>query len=523
MRHAKRWALLAAAAIGGGLSAPAPALAYVYWGHNNYGLGIGRSALDGSGANDAFIPQPAGAYAFTAGVATDGVHLYAGVHGAGSTVGNTIGPPNIWRAKVDGTAFAPFSQATGHSVSGVGVTATHVYWTSPSLDTSSVGRTPIIGGQQFQSISSTFGEPNPRSCGVAADDTWMYFANPTTYSIGRAELATMGTPSQVVEGEWIKLPTGHQPCGVAIDGDSIYWGTLLEPRANPGDPTSPPGRGVYRADKATGLNSKLLSDGGDEISGVAVFGDYVYFVNHATYRTGAGSIKRASKDGSGSTLTLVSGLSSAWGVAVDAGGTPPPPPPPASAVPLAPPDALSVVCNACSYSPPGPPEVRPDFSRVWTTKKIFAPASWSTPLLSVAGTKAATRSTREARDLRTAAGQSSAEPTSGTGGTAFNYVLPREATVKITLSAVSVGRTKGKTCKRPTPKTRKAKRCDLLKPIATLTRTSHAGTNVVPFSGRIRGKAFKPGKYRAVFTASVGAVSAEAKSVDFRIAADKRP
>ena len=53
--------------------------------------------------------------------------------------------------------------------------------------------------------------------------------------------------------------------------------------------------------------------------------------------------------------------------------------------------------------------------------------------------------------------------------------------------------------------------------IATLRRTGHAGLNKVAFTGRIRGKALKPGRYQAVFTATDAADASRARSLGFTI------
>jgi hypothetical protein len=60
-------------------------------------------------------------------------------------------------------------------------------------------------------------------------------------------------------------------------------------------------------------------------------------------------------------------------------------------------------------------------------------------------------------------------------------------------------------------------RCTRTITIATLTRSAHAGLNKVAFSGRIPGKALKPGRYRAAFTAIDGAGSAPPRSLSFTV------
>ena len=53
--------------------------------------------------------------------------------------------------------------------------------------------------------------------------------------------------------------------------------------------------------------------------------------------------------------------------------------------------------------------------------------------------------------------------------------------------------------------------------IATLTRLGHVGLNKIAFSGRIGGKALKPRRYRAVFTAVDAAGRSTPHSLSFAI------
>jgi hypothetical protein len=64
---------------------------------------------------------------------------------------------------------------------------------------------------------------------------------------------------------------------------------------------------------------------------------------------------------------------------------------------------------------------------------------------------------------------------------------------------------------------RSPRTCQRFTTVVTLTRNAKKGLNAVPFSGRIRGKALAPGRYRAVFTPRSGRVAGKAKTVAFRI------
>ncbi len=102
-------------------------------------------------------------------------------------------------------------------------------------------------------------------------------------------------------------------------------------------------------------------------------------------------------------------------------------------------------------------------------------------------------------------------------GTTFSFRLDRAASVKIAIQKRPAGRRVNGICKPPSHKLRHRPRCTRTIKIATLRRTGHAGANKVAFSGRINGKALKPGNYRAVFTAANGAGRSSPKTIAFTI------
>ena len=73
----------------------------------------------------------------------------------------------------------------------------------------------------------------------------------------------------------------------------------------------------------------------------------------------------------------------------------------------------------------------------------------------------------------------------------------------------------GKKCKKPKKSNAKKKKCDLL--IHTLFRTGKTGQNSVPYTGIVKGKALKPGRHTATFTASGAGGASKAASVSFKI------
>jgi hypothetical protein len=97
----------------------------------------------------------------------------------------------------------------------------------------------------------------------------------------------------------------------------------------------------------------------------------------------------------------------------------------------------------------------------------------------------------------------------------FSYRLDQVAAVTIDVRKVKAGRlVKGK-CKKRKRKNAKKKKCDLT--AHKLFRKGKSGKNSVPYSGRVKGKALKVGKYKAVFTATAEGGKSRSASVGFRI------
>jgi hypothetical protein len=141
---------------------------------------------------------------------------------------------------------------------------------------------------------------------------------------------------------------------------------------------------------------------------------------------------------------------------------------------------------------------RPDFSRVWVTRAVFTPASWNTQV--AVGGKAQARA--------------------AAGGTTFNYIIDRAATVRVGIQrAAGAGRKVGTTCRTPNKRLKRRPPCTRFATVATLTRAAKQGRNALRFSGCIRNKALKAGRYQAVFVVRSGSATSTAETVAFRIAA----
>jgi hypothetical protein len=89
-------------------------------------------------------------------------------------------------------------------------------------------------------------------------------------------------------------------------------------------------------------------------------------------------------------------------------------------------------------------------------------------------------------------------------GTTVSYTVSEPATVTFTVEQVKGGRQVAGVCRKPTRKNRTQPRCDLpLK--GSFTDAGEVGANAFKFTGRLNGKALKPGKYQLVATALDGA------------------
>jgi hypothetical protein len=142
------------------------------------------------------------------------------------------------------------------------------------------------------------------------------------------------------------------------------------------------------------------------------------------------------------------------------------------------------------------PLVRATISLLRATRTVFAVGRLSTPL------SARTTVVRRRPPPR---------------GTVFSFRLDLAATVRIAIRKTATGRRVGRLCLPNTRARRTRPRCLRTITVATLTRTARPGLNRVAFSGRIRGRALAPGRYRAVLTARNSAGTSAPRSLGFRI------
>jgi hypothetical protein len=107
-------------------------------------------------------------------------------------------------------------------------------------------------------------------------------------------------------------------------------------------------------------------------------------------------------------------------------------------------------------------------------------------------------------------------------GTKVSFNLNEAATVRFTITRRARGRKvkRGKktVCAKPTKKNRKRKRCTRVVTLkGSFSRTGVAGKNSFHFTGRLRDRKLKPGRYRLAARPSVGGKQGKPTSRGFRI------
>lgn len=136
---------------------------------------------------------------------------------------------------------------------------------------------------------------------------------------------------------------------------------------------------------------------------------------------------------------------------------------------------------------------KPTISKLHASNRKFAVAGGATPK---------TGSTAAGRHKR---------------GTTFSFVLDQPATVKVAIRTMASGRRAGGKCRASSPRLSRKPRCTRTIVIATLTRSAHPGPNMLKFTGRIAGRALKPGHYQAVFVAVDSAGASRPQTLKFTI------
>jgi uncharacterized delta-60 repeat protein len=103
-------------------------------------------------------------------------------------------------------------------------------------------------------------------------------------------------------------------------------------------------------------------------------------------------------------------------------------------------------------------------------------------------------------------------------GTKVSFQLSGPASVTFTVERPTRGRRVGRTCKKPSSRNRRGRRCTrYVRVRGSFKRTGVAGANSFRFTGRMNRHALKPGRYRLVGIAKAGSAKSQASRAGFRI------
>jgi hypothetical protein len=185
-----------------------PAGAFVYWANVNVTKAVGRANLDGSGANQSFIPDTPSHD--PCGVAVDASHVYWATHSffnPSYTLDSTIG-----RASLDGSGANQSFITGAFGPCGVAVDSAHVYWANEGIPFGQPGGTIGRANLDGSGVNQKFIRGASAPCGVAVDSGHVYWANSDfpPSSIGRANLDGSGANENFISAN-------ANPNGVAVD------------------------------------------------------------------------------------------------------------------------------------------------------------------------------------------------------------------------------------------------------------------------------------------------------------------
>jgi hypothetical protein len=280
------------------LTAPAQAVAAIYWGHDD---SIGVANLDLSQRSDS-INQ--GLRAWSTGLAVDSTHLYYDV----ATNEGSIGRANLDGSNADNNFIGGLDFP-----SGLAVTDSHIYWADRTAD--SVGKARLDGG----GVQREFIAGAQYPCGVAVDGSHVYWSNLDGDSIGRARFDGSEVEPNFISG-------ALRPCGLAVVGSQIYWTSIAPDPFQPGF--------IGRAALAGGgLENEFIPDVYEAFS-LAANGTHLFWADEGWENVQGGdptagepaAIGRARLDGTEVEKRWI-GTVLAHGLAVDSRVLAPPPPP----------------------------------------------------------------------------------------------------------------------------------------------------------------------------------------------------
>ena len=489
----RRWTWAAPCALLLWLAAAPAADAYLYWA-NKYENQIGRARLDGSAVDQGFVTVASSGASHPVGVAVDSGHLYWANFEDDDTIG---------RANLDGTGVDQQFVTGASDPVGVALDAGHVYWTNRGTGT--IGRAGLDGSQPKQDFIGGVTEPY----GLAVDGAHVYWSDKTTGAIGRADLDGSDPDPTFITG-------AAAPTAVAVDATHLYW-------------TNSSSATIARADLDGTDPDQDFITGAVDPWGLAVDGAHVYWTNQGPPKT----IGRADIDGSDADQSFVDAApTGVYGVAVG---------PLVTTITGGPSGTVGSPLATFTFR-----SSEPGSFRCWIDNRPAAPCA--SPM-SYAGLRNGSHTFRvRAWD---AAGNYDPSPatrgwrvnvfTGSTGppadthapdlsrlslsrsrlaaglGTQVRYALSEDAKVRFSVRRRRAGRVVRGRCRKRTRANRGRRSCNLLLK-GSFSRRGRAGINRTRFSGRLRGRKLKPGRYLLVARATDNAGNRSAEhSVGFRI------
>lgn len=206
--------------------------------------------------------------------------------GHGSVIGRAQNDGSEALTKTTGFIGTSTSSHIGTSC-GVAVNDSHLYWADSRWDR--IGRATVDG---YTEIDLDFITGAEEPCGVALDEDHVYWANRGGNSIGRARLDGGG-----VDQGYVDSVSG--PCGVAVDGDFVYW---------TGSGPNVVGRALLLGgDKGPPLIEDFESH---EACGVAVAGEHLFWGGYVD------SIGRVGVNGSNPDPDFIDGVDEPCGLGI---------------------------------------------------------------------------------------------------------------------------------------------------------------------------------------------------------------
>lgn len=317
---------------------------------------------------------------------------------------------------------------------------------------------PEPDGDHFVAERNCFGEKNGHLVtGLAASPAGVLWASIE----GSDRVLQFGPPFSLAGS--IELPAGSGPVGIAIGPEGSAWVAMWN--ASAVDRLTP-----------SGMRTRFLLPAGSQPEDIALGPDGAFWITES----GTGKIGRMTTAG---VLTgeypVPSGMTGQVGITVG----------PDNALWFTDPEAGKI--GRLVPDPPPPPLVVPPPDTV-------APRFLGSPLFSPR--RFAVKGQAKARASRVAK--------KSVGGSTLKFTLSEAGKVTATVAKPAPGRRAGKKCVAPGKAKPSAAKCTRYVNKGTLSLNGKQGSNMAPFSGKLKGKALPPGPYRAILIARDGAGNA---------------